>query len=88
MRSSIALLAASAVGALAKDTLTTSLFLGGSQNDGQQFAGSVVSAGPSDTVYELVCTETAVCGTLSLAVSNLQVTILFDTIHSFTDAEA
>ncbi|KAG9679630.1 hypothetical protein KCU95_g13724, partial [Aureobasidium melanogenum] len=67
MRSSIALLAASAVGALAKDTLTTSLFLGGSQNDGQQFAGSVVSAGPSDTVYELVCTETAVCGTLSLA---------------------
>ncbi|KAH0367631.1 hypothetical protein KCU65_g4542, partial [Aureobasidium melanogenum] len=67
MRSSIALLAASAVGALAKDTLTTSLFLGGSQNEGQQFAGSVVSVGPSDTVYELMCTDTAACGTLTLA---------------------
>ncbi|KAG9573073.1 hypothetical protein KCU77_g15382, partial [Aureobasidium melanogenum] len=66
MRSSIALLAASAVGALAKDTMTTSLFLGGAQTAGQEYAGSVVSVGPSDTVYELVCTATGVCGTYSL----------------------
>lgn len=70
MRSSIALLAASAMGALAKDTTTTSLFLGGSLNNGAEYAGSVVSVGPSDTVYELVCTATEVCGTASLPVSH------------------
>ncbi|KAH0400926.1 hypothetical protein KCU89_g4691, partial [Aureobasidium melanogenum] len=66
MRSSIALLAASAMGAHAKDTMTTSLFLGGSLSNGAEYAGSVVSVGPSDTVYELVCTATEVCGTASL----------------------
>lgn len=68
MRSSIALLAAPVIGALAKDTMTTSLFLGGGLDEGQKYAGSVVSAGPSDTVYELVCTATDVCGTYSLPV--------------------
>lgn len=82
MRSSIALLAASAMGALAKDTMTTSLFLGGAQTAGQEYAGSVVSVGPSDTVYELVCTATGVCGTYSLPVSHLQLTVFSYTMHN------
>lgn len=72
MRSSITLLAASAIGALAQDIMTTSLFLGGTMDEGQQYAGSVVSVGPSETVYELVCMATEICGTASFAVSHFR----------------
>jgi hypothetical protein len=65
MRSSIAVLAASVAGALAQSTSTVSLFLGPTGITGQQWAGSVVSAGPSDTVYEIMCTA---CGTISATV--------------------
>ncbi|KAI5275871.1 hypothetical protein E4T47_01231 [Aureobasidium subglaciale] len=60
MRSSLALLlAACAMGVLAQETSTTSLFLGGPSISGQEYAGSVVTAGPSETVYALVCTGSA-----------------------------
>jgi hypothetical protein len=68
MRSSIAVLAASAAGALAQSTSTVSLFLGPPGISGQQWAGSVVTAGPSDTVYEILCTA---CGTISAPVRPL-----------------
>ncbi|KAI4728514.1 hypothetical protein E4T49_03704 [Aureobasidium sp. EXF-10728] len=66
MRSSIALLAASALGALAQETSTMSIFMGGQPLNGQKYAGSVVSVGPSDTVYEFLCTAPA-CGTLAVS---------------------
>ncbi|KAK6006319.1 hypothetical protein QM012_006729 [Aureobasidium pullulans] len=66
MRSSIGLLAASAAGAVAQSTLTTSLFMGGNVVDGVGYIGSVVSAGPSDTVYALACTATDICGPESI----------------------
>lgn len=69
MRSSIAVLAASALGALAQEASTVSLFLGGPGLPGQEWVGSVVTAGPSDTAYEIMCTATAVCGTYSVPVS-------------------
>lgn len=73
MRSSIALLAASALGALAQEsTSTTSLFIGGRAAAGQSYAGSVVSVGPSETIYEIECTATEACGTLPVAVSTQQ----------------
>lgn len=67
MRSSVAVLAASAMGAVAQSTSTVSLFLGGPSVSGQEWVGSVVTAGPSDTVYEVMCTA-SVCGTLSVPV--------------------
>jgi len=67
MRSSIAVLAASAMGALAKDSSTVNLFLGGPTRAGQAYVGSVVTAGPSDTVYAIMCTAAA-CGSLSISV--------------------
>jgi hypothetical protein len=74
MRSSIAVLAASVVGTLAQSTSIVSLFIGG-PNDGREWVGSVVSAGPSDTVYEILCTA-SMCGTYSARVSPLLALIL------------
>jgi len=65
MRSSIAVLAASVAGALAQSTSTKSLFLGAPHATGQEWVGSVVTAGPSDTVYAITCTAD-ICGTLSV----------------------
>jgi hypothetical protein len=73
MRSSIAVLAASAAGALAQSTSTKSLFLGAPSVAGQEWVGSVVTAGPSDTIYAITCTA-EICGTLSVPVSSLPLT--------------
>jgi hypothetical protein len=67
MRSSIAVLAASVMGTVAQSTSIVSLFLG-SPDAGQEWVGSVVTAGPSDTVYEILCTA-SMCGTNSATVS-------------------
>lgn len=67
MRSSIALLAASAMGALAQETSTVNLFLGGTTSAGQGYVGSVISAGPSDTTYAIMCTA-SVCESITSSV--------------------
>ncbi|KAI4849653.1 hypothetical protein E4T44_03215 [Aureobasidium sp. EXF-8845] len=74
MRSSIAVLAASAAGALAQSTSTKSLFLGAPSVAGQEWVGSVVTAGPSDTIYEITCTA-EMCGTLSVPTNQQTITI-------------
>lgn len=89
MRSSIALLAASALGALAQEsTSTTSLFIGGRAAPGQSYAGSVVSVGPSETIYEIECTATEACGTLPVAVSTQQsnslIMVYNELIHDYS----
>ncbi|KAI5243260.1 hypothetical protein E4T42_07416 [Aureobasidium subglaciale] len=57
------------MGVLAQETSTTSLFLGGPSISGQEYAGSVVTAGPSETVYALVCTGSACYNASTITVS-------------------
>jgi hypothetical protein len=71
MHSSIALLASAAIGAFARaSTSVVPLFLGGPVPSRQAWAGSVVSAGASDTVYAIVCTSG--CGSTSVTVHDIQ----------------
>lgn len=81
MRSSIAILAASAMGALAQETSTVNLFLGKPAQAGQEYVGSVISAGPSDATYAIMCTA-SVCESISSSVRLLP--LIFT--HSVTDS--